>query len=224
MDSFNLNITQKEQFEKYFQILGEENQKINLTSITKREEVYSKHFYDSLKLSAAFDFTTINKFLDIGSGAGFPGIPIKILHPHLELWIIEPTAKKTRFLKDLVDKLGLKKVEIITGRAEEVIVNFREAFPVVTARAVATLPVLLELCLPYVEVKGYFLAMKGSTYLEEVLSAKNAMILLDSEVREEYLYSLPDNHGDRVILKIRKNKRNKEIYPRKFAAIKKRHL
>lgn len=224
MKEFKLNLKQEQQFEKYYEFLVQENQKFNLTSITEKNEVYIKHFYDSLKLTGALDFSKIEKMLDVGSGAGFPGIPVKILYPELKLYIIETTMKKTRFLKELIELLELENVEVINGRAEEVIVNFREFFPVVTARAVATLPMLLELCLPYAEVGGYFLGMKGSAYPEELRNAKNALRLLDSEVIEEYKYQLLDNYGDRVILKIRKNKPTKEIYPRKFAAIKKRHL
>lgn len=224
MKEFKLNLKQEQQFEKYYEFLVQENQKFNLTSITEKNEVYIKHFYDSLKLTGVLDFSKIEKMLDVGSGAGFPGIPVKILYPELKLYIIETTMKKTRFLKELIELLELENVEVINGRAEEVIVNFREFFPVVTARAVATLPMLLELCLPYAEVGGYFLGMKGSAYPEELRNAKNALRLLDSEVIEEYKYQLLDNYGDRVILKIRKNKPTKEIYPRKFAAIKKRHL
>mgnify|MGYP000848154707 CR=1 FL=1 len=224
MNDFQINSKQKSQFEKYFLFLTEENKKINLTAIIEREEVFIKHFYDSLKLGEVIDFLKVKKLLDIGSGAGFPGIPIKIMYPELELYIIEPTLKRVRFLTDLVRMLELKGVQIISGRAEDLIVNFREAFPIVTARAVASLPVLLELCLPYVEVGGYFLAMKGSTYQAEVLKSIRALKLLDSEIIEECLYQLPENQGNRVILKIRKNKRTKEVYPRKYAAIKKRHL
>ena len=119
--------------------------------------------------------------------------------------------------------LGLEGVEIIMGRAEEEIVRFREAFPVSTARAVARLPVLLELALPYVEVGGFFLAMKGASYSEEVLEAENALKVLGSEITETHHYRLQDHFGERVILKIRKNETTKEINPRKFPAIKKRH-
>ena len=162
--------------------------------------------------------------MDIGSGAAFPGIPLKIIFPNLRLFIIEPTLKRTRFLAALTEMLGLEGVEIIKGRAEEEIVRFREAFPVATARAVARLPVLLELALPYVEVGGFFLAMKGASYSEEVLEAENALKVLGSEITETHHYRLQDHFGERVILKIRKNETTKEIYPRKFAAIKKRHL
>lgn len=224
MNEFNLNSKQEQQFQKYFEYLIEENKKYNLTSITERKEVYIKHFYDSLQLTKAFDFNEVDKLLDIGSGAGFPGIPVKILCPNLKLFIIEPTLKKTRFLSALVELLGLENVEIINGRAEEVIVGFRESFPVVTARAVAQLSVLLELALPYVKVGGYFLAMKGSAYLGELKEAESALKLLDAEITAKHLYSLPENYGDRAILKIRKNKVTKKRYPRKFAAIKKRHL
>ena len=127
---------------------------------------------------------------DIGSGAGFPGIPLKILHPDLNLVIIEPTMKRAKFLAALTEVLGLKGVEIINGRAEDVAGSYRESFPAVTARAVARLPVLLELAMPYVQVGGFFLAMKGASYREEALEAESALKILDSEIVEEHQYSL----------------------------------
>ncbi|HHZ12133.1 MAG TPA: 16S rRNA (guanine(527)-N(7))-methyltransferase RsmG [Acholeplasmataceae bacterium] len=224
MNDWKLTEEQERKFEKYYEFLLEENRKYNLTAITDKDEVYCKHFYDSLELCRVLDFSGLEKLLDIGSGAGFPGIPLKILHPDLNLVIIEPTMKRAKFLAALTEVLGLKGVEIINGRAEDVAGSYRESFPAVTARAVARLPVLLELAMPYVQVGGFFLAMKGASYREEALEAESALKILDSEIVEEHQYSLPNNHGDRVILKIRKNKATKEIYPRKFAAIKKRHL
>lgn len=224
MNELKLTEKQKRQFDEYYKFLIAENEKYNLTAITEKQEVYVKHFYDSLQLTRVVDFNETEKLMDIGSGAGFPGIPLKIIFPNLRLFIIEPTLKRTRFLAALTEMLGLEGVEIIKGRAEEEIVRFREAFPVATARAVARLPVLLELALPYVEVGGFFLAMKGASYSEEVLEAENALKVLGSEITETHHYRLQDHFGERVILKIRKNETTKEIYPRKFAAIKKRHL
>ncbi|NLD26258.1 MAG: 16S rRNA (guanine(527)-N(7))-methyltransferase RsmG [Acholeplasmataceae bacterium] len=224
LNEFQLNNKQKELFELYYRFLVQENAKMNLTAITEKDEVYIKHFYDSLKLNDAFLFSQAKNLLDVGSGAGFPGIPLKILHPHLKLVIIEPTTKRIAFLQELISLLNLENVELLNGRAEDIIVNHREQFDVVTARAVASLPVLLELCLPYVRVNGMFLAMKGSSYQEEVQESANALRLLDSEILDLTYYQLPEGMGERAIIKIRKNRKNNMKYPRNYAAIKKKHL
>jgi 16S rRNA (guanine527-N7)-methyltransferase len=224
LNDFKLNNKQKELFEKYFEFLTEENKKYNLTSITKKDEVYSKHFYDCLKLNDFVSFSNVKRVLDIGSGAGFPGIPLKIINPDLILTIIEPTLKRVKFLEQLVALLNLDNVQVINGRAEDMEPNFRENFDIVTARAVALLPILLELCLPYVKVNGFFLAMKGISYQQELEDSARALKLLEAELSEKYHYRLPGEMGERVILKILKKQATKEIYPRKYAAIKKKHL
>jgi len=224
LEEFNLSSDQLIQFENYYKFLNEENKKINLTSITEKNEVYIKHFYDSLKICEIIDFKSIDNICDIGSGAGFPGIPLKILFPHLKLTIIEPTLKRIRFLEKLTEILKLDNVELINERAEDEIVNKREYFDVVTARAVASLPVLLELALPFVKVKGYFLALKGSSYQEELDISKNAFKKLNSQVNDIIIYELPNNLGQRSIIKVIKNKGIDHKYPRKYSIIKKNHL
>src|SRR5690554_6174133 len=163
-----------DKFKTYYQFLIEENKKYNLTSITDEEEVYIKHFQDSIKTEIAIDFNEVESLCDIGSGAGFPGIPLKIKYPHLKLTIIEPTKKRCHFLEQLVLKLNLKDVIIRNDRAEN-INDLRETFDVVCARAVASLPILLEICIPYVKVSGYFIALKGPNYQEEVANSENAL-------------------------------------------------
>jgi 16S rRNA (guanine527-N7)-methyltransferase len=224
LSEFNLTDNQRELFGLYYRFLVQENAKMNLTAITEEEEVYIKHFYDSLKLRDALDFSLVNSLLDVGSGAGFPGIPLKILHPHLQLTIIEPTMKRVAFLGELIALMNLDQVKLINGRAEDVIVHYREAFDVVTARAVASLPILLELCVPYVKVNGMFLAMKGSSYREEIQDSATALRLLEAEILDFTYYQLPEGMGERAIIKIRKNQKSKALYPRKYAAIKKKHL
>lgn len=148
-----LSDIQKKQYEKYFELVVEWNQKINLTAITEEEEFYAKHFYDSISLSFYRDYSKVSNICDVGSGAGFPSIPLKILYPHLEVTIVDSLNKRIKFLNLLQEELGLTNCNFIHARAEEVgqDKNFRESFEIVTARAVARLNVLVELCLPLVK-------------------------------------------------------------------------
>ena len=150
-----LSDIQKKQYEKYFELVVEWNQKINLTAITEEEEFYTKHFYDSISLSFYRDYSKVSNICDVGSGAGFPSIPLKILYPHLEVTIVDSLNKRIKFLNLLQEELGLTNCNFIHARAEEVgqDKNFRESFEIVTARAVARLNVLVEQCLP-LEKKG----------------------------------------------------------------------
>lgn len=223
-DEFNLNNYQLLQFQKYYEFLVQENRKYNLTSIVEKEEVYIKHFYDSIKMIDIIDFTKISNLCDIGSGAGFPGIPLKIKYPHLKLTIIEPTTKKITFLKQLTEILKLSDIELINERAEDEIINKREYYDVITARAVASLPILLELTIPFLKVEGSFIALKGSSYQEELDISKTAMDKLNCKLIDSLIYELPNNYGTRAILNIYKVKPTKDIYPRNYAAIKKKHL
>lgn len=224
LSEFKLNSKQKDQFEKYASFLIVENEKYNLTSIKDINEIYVKHFYDSLKLIDVLNLNVASNFLDIGSGAGFPGIPVKILFPHLKLTIIEPTLKRCNFLTQLCELLELDNVEIINDRAENIKEEHRECFDVVTARAVANLSILLELTVPYVKINGSFLGLKGSSYIEEMEEAKNAIKTLNCKVVNVYNYDLPEELGKRVIINFLKTKKTNTIYPRKYAVIKKKHL
>ena len=224
LKEFNLNSYQEKQFERYYEYLISENQKFNLTSITEKKEVYIKHFYDSLKVKDAIDLNQVNTLCDIGSGAGFPAIPIKIFYPHLNLTIIEPTQKRCKFLSEVVKLLELDNVTILNERSENLKNTYRDYFDVVVARAVASLPILLELTIPYVKLDGHFLAMKGLSYIEELAEAQNAIKLLDIQLNNTYFYELPDDLGKRVILDFLKMKKTNLKYPRAFAQIKKNHL
>lgn len=224
LNQFNLNENQLNQFQTYSEFLLAENKKYNLTSIEDINEIYIKHFYDSLKLKDVVDLSKVSNFLDIGSGAGFPAIPIKIMFPHLKITIIEPTLKRCNFLNELSKLLGLENVEIINDRSENIKQEHRDYFDIVTARAVANLPVLLELTVPYVKVNGNFLALKGSSYSEELDSAKSAIKKLDCSVINILDYELPSDLGKRVIINFCKTKKTNAIYPRKYASIKKKHL
>lgn len=222
LKEFNLSAKQLEQFRKYYDYLIEENEKINLTSITEINEAYIKHFYDSLCMSK---FTNLDSctLCDIGSGAGFPSIPLKIMYPNMKLTIIEPTLKRINFLDRLTKKLGLENVCLINARAEDEIIRHREEFDYVCARAVSELPILLELCVGYVKVGGYFVSLKGPGYLDELSRSKNAMAKLKVE-SESFEYDLLCDMGKRGIIKFKKLEKTNPIYPRKYAVIKKKPL
>ena len=213
------DIINNDAFKKYYNFLIEENKKYNLTSITEEKEVYIKHFLDSLSIENIIDLNNIS-LCDVGSGAGFPSIPLKIMYPSIKLTIIEPTAKRCNFLQQVVEMLNMKDVKIINDRAE----NIKDMhFDVVCARAVSNLPILLELCIPLVKVNGYFIAMKGSNYKEELDISNNALKELDSRIDSLYKYDL-DEFGNRVLIKIKKDKQTKKIYPRMYSQIKKKPL
>lgn len=216
-------INNNDKFYKYYNFLIQENAKYNLTNITNKEEVYIKHFYDSIQIKETVDLNNINTLCDVGSGAGFPSIPLKIMFPHLHITIIEPTLKRCNFLKQLVDMLELDNVTIINDRAENM-KEYRDYFDVVCARAVASLAILSELCIPLVKEQGYFLAMKGSMFQDELTSSRNAIKLLDSSLVKVYEYDLPNNCGHHSIIAIRKDKKTNIKYPRNYSMIKKKPL
>ena len=217
---------QKAQFERYFELLVEWNEKINLTAITEKEEVYLKHFYDSIApilqgLIANQDI----KLLDIGAGAGFPSLPMKILYPQLDVTIIDSLNKRINFLQLLAEELGLDGVLFYHGRAEDFAQDkhFRAQFDIVTARAVARMQVLSELTIPYLKVGGKLLALKASNAPEELTEAKNALNLLFSKVEDNLSYTLP-NGDPRYITIVEKKKETPNKYPRKAGMPNKRPL
>ena len=213
------DIINNDSFKKYYEFLKEENEKYNLTTITEENEVYYKHFIDSLSVENIVDLDNIH-FCDVGSGAGFPSIPLKIMHPTMRLTIIEPTLKRCNFLKELVNLLNLEGVEVINDRAENI---KNRQFDIVSARAVSSLPILLELCIPLVKVNGYFIAFKGANFQEELAISNNAFKKLDAKLTDVYKYDL-DNYGSHYLLKILKDKETNKIYPRIYSKIKKQPL
>ena len=217
---------QKKQFERYFELLVEWNEKINLTAITDKEEVYLKHFYDSIApiLQGLIPNETI-KLLDIGAGAGFPSLPMKILYPQLDVTIIDSLNKRINFLQLLAQELDLHDVHFYHGRAEDFAQdkNFRAHYDFVTARAVARMQVLSELTIPYLKVGGKLLALKASNAPEELLEAKNALNLLFSKVEDNLSYALP-NGDPRYITVVEKKKETPNKYPRKAGMPNKRPL
>ena len=221
-----LSDKQKKQFERYFELLVEWNEKINLTAITDKEEVYLKHFYDSIApiLQGLIPNETI-KLLDIGAGAGFPSLPMKILYPQLDVTIIDSLNKRINFLQLLAQELDLDDVHFYHRRAEDLAQdkNFRAQYDFVTARAVARMQVLSELTIPYLKVGGKLLALKASNAPEELLEAKNALNLLFSKVEDNLSYVLP-NGDPRYITVVEKKKETPNKYPRKAGMPNKRPL
>lgn len=215
----NLSEKQMKQFDQYRQLLQEYNQKINLTAIIETDDIYIKHFYDSLLPS--FHKKFYGELLDVGAGAGFPSLPLKIVYPNLKVTILEPISKKTNFLKIVIKKLGID-VKIINERAEDYIKKSSIKYDFVTARAVASLPILAELCIPFVKVGGYFISMKGSRYQEELDISKNAFKLLKSEVTNVYKDNL--DGALRANIFIKKMSKTPNKYPRNYSQIKQKPL
>lgn len=216
---FNLSEKQLSAFENYYDLLNFYNAKFNITAITERSEVYLKHFVDSIIGAKYIE----GDFLDVGSGGGFPAIPVKILKPELNATLVDATGKKCEFLKEVVKELGLTNVRVICGRAEDLAHDgvYREKFDCATARAVAALPVLTEYCLPFVKIGGKFVAYKGGAE-EEILSAKNAVKILGGKFETNEKFDLSGN--SRTIVVIKKEKATDRIYPRPNAKIRKKPL
>ncbi|MDR1522318.1 MAG: 16S rRNA (guanine(527)-N(7))-methyltransferase RsmG [Streptococcaceae bacterium] len=214
-----LSIKQQEQFARYFHLLVEWNQKMNLTAITEEKEVYLKHFFDSL-LPVFFSNLLSKKIyslLDVGSGAGFPSFPMKILLPKLNVVIIDSLSKRINFLKEVEKQLNLEKISFYHGRAEDFgqNLNFRESYDFVIARAVARLNVLSELTLPFVRKGGYFIALKASKVSKEVEEAKIVIALLGGKIVNIKEYQLLDFKVSRFLVIVQKCKETPQKYPRK---------
>ena len=213
----DLNEEQLHQFDIYFKMLVEWNKKINLTTLTKEEDVYLKHFYDSITAAFYYDFTKKVHICDVGAGAGFPSIPLKICFPHLKIAIIDSLNKRIGFLNRLSSELGIDQVDFYHGRAEDFGSNieFREKFDVVMARAVARMSVLSELCLPFNKINGVFIAMKGAQAKEELANAKKAIKILGGQLNKTETFTLPNEESERSIIMIKKMKATPKRYPRK---------
>ncbi|HEN2818056.1 TPA: 16S rRNA (guanine(527)-N(7))-methyltransferase RsmG [Streptococcus agalactiae] len=217
---------QKKQFETYFRLLVEWNEKINLTAITDKEEVYLKHFYDSIApiLQGYIDNSPLS-ILDIGAGAGFPSMPMKILYPEIDITIIDSLNKRINFLNILANELELSGVHFFHGRAEDFGQDkvFRAKFDIVTARAVARMQVLAELTIPFLKVNGRLIALKAAAAEEELISAEKALKTLFSQVTVNKNYKLP-NGDDRNITIVSKKKETPNKYPRKAGTPNKKPL
>ncbi|MBT2692189.1 16S rRNA (guanine(527)-N(7))-methyltransferase RsmG [Bacillus sp. ISL-55] len=212
-----LSLKQMEQYETYYKMLVEWNEKMNLTAITEKPEVYLKHFYDSISAAFYFDFNKPLNLCDVGAGAGFPSIPIKIAFPEIKVTIVDSLNKRITFLEQLSKELGLEGTTFIHDRAETFGQNpaHREKYEVVMARAVARMSVLSELCLPLVKVGGTFIAMKGNQAGEELQVGEKAISVLGGKLESAHAFTLPVEESERNILIINKLKPTPKKYPRK---------
>jgi len=216
-NEFNLTDEMVSKLDSYAKFLIEYNEKINLTAITKYDEIIEKHFYDSLLLTKNMDIK--GSLVDVGTGAGFPGVVIKICKPDLKVYLIEPLKKRCVFLDELIKLLNLKDIYIINERGEDHSLKNREKYDYVTARAVTNLPNLIEVCGAMVKVDGYFIALRGLNGLNEIKEADNAIKQMSFKEENTYEFKLSDD-STRIISYLKKiNKTNKK-YPRKYNIIK----
>lgn len=220
-----LTENQYEQFQKYFELLVEWNEKMNLTAITDESGVALKHFADSLSLLNFVDIPQNSSIADVGTGAGFPGVVLKIARPDIKLTLIDSLNKRLVFLNEVCSQLGID-AELIHSRAEDGARDekLRESFDFAVSRAVARMNVLSEYCLPYVKVGGAFCAMKGAQANEEFKESLNAINTLGGKLEKKYFFELPENGGERAIAVVRKVKNTPQKYPRQSGKIKAKAL
>lgn len=212
-----LSEQQIEQFIKYYEILVEWNKTMNLTGITEYKDVVNKHFIDSLSIVKAIDADSVDSVIDIGTGAGFPGIPLKIAFPHMNIVLLDSLNKRINFLNEVIKGLGLENIKTIHGRAEEFAQNpeYRECFDLCVSRAVANLSSLAEYCLPYVKEGGRFISYKSGKIDEELDNSKNAVFILGGKFEKEVLFNLPGTDISRNLIVVNKVKKTPKKYPRK---------
>lgn len=219
LEQLNLSISAEkmEQFLKFYDILVEKNKVMNLTGITEFNEVVMKHFIDSLSIVKIIDMNTVNSLVDMGTGAGFPGIPIKIMYPEINVLLMDSLNKRIKFLKEASEYCGIRKTDYVHGRAEELGRNkaYREKYDLCVSRAVADLSVLVEYCMPFVKVGGSFVCYKSANSNEEILNATNAINLLSGKISDKVDFFLPNSDFKRTLLKIDKIKKISKTYPRR---------
>ena len=213
---------QLNQLDKYYNILVEYNKNINLTTITDYNQVLLKHFYDSLTITKAIELTN-QKVCDIGTGAGFPGIVLKIAYPNLKITLVESLTKRCAFLNEVIKKLGLEDIKVVNQRAEEFSQNNIEYFDIITSRAVAKLNILLELSIKSLKIGGYYIALKANVD-EEIKSISTCLTKLNASLESITTFNLPIDNSLRNIIKIKKDNHTPSIYPRRYNEIKKRPL
>ena len=212
-----LDENQKKQFTDFYEYLVEKNKVMNLTGITEFQEVLIKHFLDSLACVKAVDMSRIKRIMDIGTGAGFPGVPLKIAFPHLEACLLDSLKKRVNFLEETFQMLKLENITAIHGRAEEYAKNkqYRETYDLCVSRAVSNLATLSEYCLPYVKTGGYFISYKSGPVQEEVEQAQKAVKILGGKIQDVVYFQLPDSEIQRSLVVIEKIKATPGRYPRK---------
>ena len=217
LNNLKLELTEKqiEQFLTYYEMLIEKNKVMNLTAITEYDEVIEKHFLDSISLCQVYDLSKPVKILDMGTGAGFPGVPLKIAFPEVEITLADSLNKRIKFLDEVVEELGLEKVTTVHARAEELARNkeHRESYDLVVSRAVANLSTLGEYCIPFVKMGGNFISYKSGEVDEEVNAAGKAIKILGGEMKDVYKFDLSDQKRSFII--IEKIKTTPKTYPRK---------
>lgn len=225
LKNLNIQLTdrQLEQLNKYYQLLVEWNKFMNLTGITEEKEVYLKHFYDSLTIARIIDLKKERTLCDIGSGAGFPGMVLKIVYPDLKITLVDSLQKRITFLNEVVKQLDLKDIELVHDRAEDFAKNNREKYDVVTARAVAPINILIEYCLPSVKVGKYFIPMKGNIS-REINLLDNSLKKIDGMLLKSDEFLLPKEDSNRTLLLITKQKPTSKRYPRNPKEIKNKPL
>lgn len=208
---------QLERFHKFYQLLIEWNKVMNLTGITEYEDVVEKHFVDSLSIIKAIDLSGIHTVIDVGTGAGFPGIPLKIAFPHLRVVLLDSLNKRIKFLDEVISQLGLTEIRTIHGRAEEYArkEEYREQFDLCVSRAVANLSTLSEYCLPYIQVGGMFIPYKSGEIDDEVEQSKKAVRILGGNIKDVMKFELPGTDIHRSFVLIHKEQHTQKKYPRK---------
>lgn len=214
---------QLNQLEQYYELLVEWNEKINLTAITEKKQVYLKHFFDSLTVCKIIDLDKQKNLCDIGTGAGFPGVVLKILYPNLKITLVDSLNKRIVFLNHVIEKLGLKEIETIHARAEEFAKDNREKYDVAIARAVAPINILLEYCVPLIKENKYFISMKGDIS-QEIKTLDASLNKISAKLIKTVEFLLPEEASKRTLLLISKDKKTSIKYPRKNAEIKKNPL
>ena len=217
VDEIKLN-----KLEKYYEMLIEYNKVMNLTGITEKEDVYLKHFYDSLTIKKIIDLEEEETLCDIGTGAGFPGIVLKIFFPNLKITLVDSLKKRINFLNDVIKELNLERIETVHDRMEEYSKKHIEEFDVVTARAVAQIHFLLEVAIPTLKIGKYFIAMKGN--LENEIDYNYALNKLNSTQIDLIKFKLPNEESNRTLIKIQKNSKTSKVFPRKYIEIKRKPL
>lgn len=222
LKKLNIELTKKQeqQLEKYYELLIEENKKTNLTRITQKDEVYLKHFYDSLTITKVIDLNQNLSLIDIGTGAGFPGLVLKIVFPTLNITLLDSLNKRIEFLNKVIKELNLKNIKTVNSRIED---YQKETFDIVTSRAVAKTNILLELSCKLPKINGYFIFLKANIE-EELKESQNAIKELNLTIEKKETFNLPIENSQRTILKIKKNTPIPTKYPRNFAKIKKKPL
>ena len=225
LEKINITLTENQilKLAKFYELLVIWNEKINLTTILKEEDVYLKHFYDSLTLIKVIDLNKELTLLDVGTGAGFPGIVLKIVFPNLKITLLDSMNKRISYLNEIIKELDLKDIDTVCSRAEDYALKNREKYDIVVCRAVAHLEILVEITLPLVKVNGYFIAMKSNAN-EEIALARKKILVLDSKIIEILSFKLPFENSVRTLIKIQKFKKTDLKYPRKYDKIKKENL